>query len=79
MPKSNRAFWNRKLRRNRERDREVAAQLRAKGWRVLRVWEHELKTEEELLRRISSAMGSKMTRTSKQSVPATQVKTGATT
>jgi DNA mismatch endonuclease (patch repair protein) len=41
MPAANRAFWERKLRRNVERDRENDAALRDLGWTVLRFWEHE--------------------------------------
>lgn len=42
-PKTNAAFWRKKIARNRERDREVGQALRQRGWRVLRIWEHELK------------------------------------
>ena len=42
MPKTNRAFWRRKLYRNMERDREVNQQLRKMGWRVVRLWEHQV-------------------------------------
>lgn len=45
-PKSNREFWERKLRRTRARDRENRDALEAKGWTVVRLWEHELKTED---------------------------------
>ena len=38
-------FWVKKIERNRSRDRKTFAKLRFKGWRVLRVWEHELKTD----------------------------------
>lgn len=41
-PKSNREYWIPKMERNRERDKEVTARLRGEGWRVVRVWEHEL-------------------------------------
>jgi DNA mismatch endonuclease, patch repair protein len=41
-PKSNRKFWDTKIARNRERDREVSCELRNLGWRVLRIWEHVL-------------------------------------
>ena len=41
-PRHNRGFWERKLNRNRARDRRVNRALRAEGWRVLRIWEHEL-------------------------------------
>jgi DNA mismatch endonuclease (patch repair protein) len=53
-PKSNRAFWRRKLSANKKRDRLVNRTLRRAGWRVLRIWEHELvrKNEARLLQRI---------------------------
>ncbi len=41
-PAGNAAFWRRKLRGNVARDRRVNAALRLAGWRVLRIWEHEL-------------------------------------
>lgn len=46
-PKSNRAFWDAKITRNRQRDREVTRLLRGKGWRVLRLWEHALTRKQE--------------------------------
>lgn len=42
MPKTHGAFWMAKLARNKTRDREVTRALRAAGWRVVRVWEHDL-------------------------------------
>jgi DNA mismatch endonuclease (patch repair protein) len=53
-PATNRAFWKRKLTANTLRDRLVNRTLRAQGWRVLRVWEHDLarKNERRLARRI---------------------------
>jgi DNA mismatch endonuclease (patch repair protein) len=41
MPVGNHDFWEPKLRRNVERDRNADALLAASGWGVLRVWEHE--------------------------------------
>lgn len=41
-PKSNSAYWNVKLDRNRERDLAVTARLLAEGWQVLRYWEHQI-------------------------------------
>lgn len=41
-PADNREYWSQKLRRNRARDRRVRQELRARGWVVLRVWEHAL-------------------------------------
>lgn len=40
-PAANGAWWAAKLARNVERDRETDAHLRALGWTVLRIWEHE--------------------------------------
>ncbi len=42
QPKNNRAFWTKKLTRNKVRDRLVNRTLRQRGWTVLRIWEHEL-------------------------------------
>jgi DNA mismatch endonuclease (patch repair protein) len=42
-PKGRAAFWRRKFAANRARDRRNTRQLRAAGWRVLRLWEHELR------------------------------------
>ena len=42
LPKTNRPFWEQKLKRNKERDQEVLAALLQKGYRVLVVWECEL-------------------------------------
>jgi DNA mismatch endonuclease, patch repair protein len=42
-PKSNVEFWEEKFRRNQERDARKTAELEALGWRVLVVWECELK------------------------------------
>lgn len=40
-PSTNHEWWKAKLDRTRERDRETNAELRRKGWGVIRVWEHE--------------------------------------
>jgi DNA mismatch endonuclease (patch repair protein) len=57
-PRSNRIYWRAKMIRNKARDRFVSRALRARGWRVLRIWEHELarKNETRLLRRIQHAV-----------------------
>jgi DNA mismatch endonuclease (patch repair protein) len=40
-PKANAAWWEEKLARNLQRDRDTDVRLAAEGWRVVRVWEHE--------------------------------------
>jgi DNA mismatch endonuclease (patch repair protein) len=61
LPVGNRAFWRRKLTRNRVRDRRVNRELRRRGWRVLRIWEHELrrKNEARLIRRLANWFGAR--------------------
>jgi DNA mismatch endonuclease (patch repair protein) len=41
LPKANASWWRAKIARNRERDAETNERLRAEGWAVLRIWEHE--------------------------------------
>jgi len=41
-PKTNAEFWDRKIRRNIERDKEVNAQLSQLGWSVLRFWDKDI-------------------------------------
>lgn len=43
MPATNTAYWETKISSNQARDRKNVAALRAKGWRVLIVWECALK------------------------------------
>lgn len=47
IPHSNRHFWLRKIRANRIRDARVTRILRANGWRVSRLWEHQIKENPE--------------------------------
>lgn len=55
-PKSRREYWGPKLRRNRERDAEVLAALRAEGWDAHVVWECEL-GDERLPQRLCRFLG----------------------
>ncbi len=57
-PKARAAFWLAKLTGNKARDRRVNRLLRAKGWKVIRIWEHELKRRDEakLVRRLRRLM-----------------------
>jgi DNA mismatch endonuclease (patch repair protein) len=38
-------YWKAKIERNRRRDRLNHAKLRRRGWRVLRLWAHEVHTD----------------------------------
>lgn len=58
-PKSNAAFWAAKISANRARDRLVSSKLRAYGWTVMRVWEHDLtrSAESTLLSKFTREFG----------------------
>jgi DNA mismatch endonuclease (patch repair protein) len=51
-------FWEAKIAANRARDGRNHARLRAAGWRVVRVWEHQLEKRPAHVRtRIAAALG----------------------
>lgn len=52
MPKSNTAYWKKKFQRNRNRDARVSRTLKRQGWRVLRVWEHNVVRELDVLAKL---------------------------
>jgi DNA mismatch endonuclease (patch repair protein) len=54
-PKARAAFWRNKILTNITRDRRVNRALRERGWKVLRIWEHELakRNVARLLRRLN--------------------------
>lgn len=41
-PGSNQEFWDTKIANNRKRDRQVSRELRSLGWKVVRIWQHQL-------------------------------------
>lgn len=43
MPKTNTDFWEKKINRNRERDKEEQKRLADMGWHVIVIWECQLK------------------------------------
>jgi DNA mismatch endonuclease (patch repair protein) len=61
-PKENALFWERKIRRNRERRNEVRAELRAMGFTVLEFFECEVRKSPEYVvnRIVAGFMGPKI-------------------
>jgi len=50
-------FWRDKIERNMERDRKVTRKLRADGWSVIRLWEHDIeKRPESCVRKIKKSL-----------------------
>lgn len=60
LPTTNREFWQAKITRNIERDKENEAALRELGWTVTVIWECDLKTGvEELIRDLEKMRGNR--------------------
>jgi DNA mismatch endonuclease, patch repair protein len=59
VPKSNCDFWGPKLARNQVRDAEQLVSVRKKGWRVLVVWECEIKNQRRLAIKIKRFLGTR--------------------
>lgn len=57
IPKSNTAFWSAKILRNKFRDQRNTNALREMGWRVLEVWECEIKDGMALEHRLKIFLG----------------------
>lgn len=45
MPKANKEYWVEKIKGNKKRDKKVNKELKHKHWKVIRIWEHEIKFE----------------------------------
>lgn len=61
IPETNRRYWIDKIERNKCRDRKTSRTLREKGWAVIRIWEHEVKSDASFrrkLRRLREALKS---------------------
>lgn len=55
-PKSRQGFWLRKLYSNQERDCVVQAQLRRLGWRVIVIWECQIKTPKRAIETLTKKL-----------------------
>lgn len=69
LPKSNIDYWEPKLARTRVRDQEHTASLKAYGWRVLVVWECQLRSPATVLEEVIAFLGDRRS----QDIPATVV------
>ena len=46
LPRTNKDYWERKINRNVELAEQYRQELENSGWRVFRIWEHEVKKRE---------------------------------
>jgi len=58
LPKSRQDFWVPKLTANRARDERVLAELDRLGWRVLVIWECEMRDEASIVNKIGTFLDS---------------------
>ena len=47
MPSSNVKYWRQKISGNKKRDSKINKQLSREGWKVIRIWEHDIKKDIE--------------------------------
>jgi len=65
MPVTNYEYWSNKIARNKERDKQVTKDLRSKGWKVIRLWEYDIKHSfEKSINTILKAIGKNQIRLS---------------
>jgi DNA mismatch endonuclease (patch repair protein) len=47
IPQTRKKFWETKIGRNKQRDKEVDKYYKKLGWKIIRIWEHNLKKYSE--------------------------------
>lgn len=53
IPATRRKFWTEKIDRNIERDRKVSRYYKKQGWKIFRIWEHQItKSPEKQIKNI---------------------------
>jgi len=56
-PKSNKSFWNKKIKDNRLHDKKMYKLLTQRGWKVLRFWEHDIeKKPQDIINKIKRVL-----------------------
>lgn len=59
-PLSNQEFWDTKIAANRKRDLFVSRELRHEGWKVVRVWQHQLGAPARSVARLKRALSAQL-------------------
>jgi DNA mismatch endonuclease, patch repair protein len=60
VPRKNNVYWSAKIEGNRRRDVRKTAALKAQGYAVMRVWEHELTESNAWLERLRALLARRM-------------------
>lgn len=56
LPSARKKYWTTKIERNKERDKKVNRHYRKMGWKIIRVWEHEIKNTDSIICKISKSL-----------------------
>lgn len=57
VPTARKNYWTQKIARNMERDKEVSRHYKKQGWKIFRIWEHDLKNNsEKILKRLANVV-----------------------
>lgn len=48
LPKSNTKYWTDKIKKNKDRDAAVGIYYKKNDWQIIRVWEHEIKSANQI-------------------------------
>lgn len=61
IPSTNKTYWIKKIKRNKDRDKKVNRYYQKLGWKLYRIWEHNLKQviskpTKKLIRKFTSYM-----------------------
>jgi len=57
LPKENAEYWRAKIGRNRSRDAASVSKLKVDGWKVLIIWECQLRSEARVASRLRRFLG----------------------
>ncbi len=57
IPIARKKYWTEKIERNKQRDKEVNSYYKKVGWKIIRVWEHDIKRNpEKIIKSISDIL-----------------------
>lgn len=57
LPATRKKYWTEKIERNKQRDKEVNRYYKKISWKVIRVWEHNLKSVNKIVEKITKLTG----------------------
>lgn len=46
IPETRKNFWSQKIKRNKDRDKEVTKYYKKSDWKIFRIWEHDLRKKD---------------------------------